>query len=187
MGLDEVGRGCIAGPVVAAGVVLKRTVTIPGIADSKTISSSKRTDLAEKIKEHSIWWTVARCDVDEISSRNILRASLRAMEKCVENTDPKPDFLLIDGNKGIRAARIPEKAIIKGDSLSASISAASIIAKVYRDTYMSRLHEEYPVFGWNKNAGYPTVHHYTALAQYGYTSHHRTTFRLGTNKRYQDY
>ena len=187
MGLDEVGRGCIAGPVVAAGVVLGRSFYIPGIADSKTLSSAQRTVIAGKIKQNSIWWTVASCDVYEIASHNILRASLRAMGKCVEKTEPKPDFLLIDGNHGIPASLIPGKTIVKGDSLSASIGAASIIAKVFRDEYMSALHEQYPEFGWNKNAGYPTVHHYTALARYGYTPHHRTTFSLRTNKRYNDH
>ncbi len=184
MGLDEVGRGCLAGPVVAAGVILDPNVRIPGISDSKKLGAVARRTIAEQIKSRSIWWMVARCERDEIDALNILQASLKAMAKCVEKTDPKPDYLLIDGNRGIASALIPSLTIIKGDELSASIGAASILAKVYRDDYMASLHREYPEFGWDRNVGYPTAMHYKALQEFGATPHHRTTFRLGTERIY---
>lgn len=184
MGLDEVGRGCLSGPVVAAGVILNPARTVPGITDSKKLKASQRILLAEQIKQHALCWTVAWCDVEEINTYNILHASLRAMAKCVKKADPQPDFLLIDGNKGIESLLIRSETVIGGDYLSASIGAASIIAKVYRDQWMSELHREYPEFGWDQNVGYPTLRHYEALTAFGYTPHHRTTFRLRTDQLY---
>ncbi len=184
MGLDEVGRGCLAGPVVAAGVILRPNSTIPGISDSKKINAKQRVVIAEKIKKNCLWWTVASCDVGEIEAYNILGASLKAMEKCVQRTKPDPDYLLIDGNRSITSMLVPLQTIIKGDHLSASIGAASILAKVYRDGYMADLHHKFPEYGWDKNAGYPTVYHYEALGKYGITPHHRTSFRLGTTRLY---
>ncbi len=186
MGLDEVGRGCLAGPVVAAGVILDPGHRVPGITDSKKLGPAQRTVIAEEIRRHSIFWTVASCDIQEIDSLNILKASLRAMEKCVERAEPAPDFLLIDGNKSLKTMIIPSQTIIKGDDLSVSIGAASILAKVYRDGYMSGLHQQFPEFGWDKNVGYPTAFHYEALRLYGFTPHHRTTFRLRTKQPYRE-
>jgi len=185
MGLDEVGRGCLAGPVVAAGVILDPDAEIHGIADSKTLNAVKRKEVAGYIKSKSISWTIAMCDREEIDSLNILKASLRAMEKCVNQTDPPPDYLLIDGNRGIPSLLMPSMTVIKGDRLSHSIGAASILAKVYRDDYMADLHREYPEFGWERNVGYPTISHYEALNKFGITPYHRTTFRLGTEQLYR--
>ncbi len=184
MGLDEVGRGCLAGPVVAAGVILDPDVTIPGIADSKKLNAIQRKDVSGRIKSECVWWTIAMCDRNEIDSLNILRASLLAMERCVKQTAPAPDYLLIDGNRGMPAMLIPSATVIRGDDLSASIGAASILAKVYRDEYMASLHKEYPEFGWDRNVGYPTSFHFEALERFGITSHHRTSFRLRTDKMY---
>lgn len=184
MGLDEVGRGCLAGPVVAAGVILNPVVHIPGIADSKKLNASQRKEVAARIKSESVWWTIALCSRDEIDSLNILRASLLAMERCVKQTEPEPDYLLIDGNRGIPASLIPSATVIKGDDLSASIGAASILAKVYRDGYMTALHKEFPEFGWDRNVGYPTIFHYEALGKFGITPYHRTSFRLRTDRKY---
>lgn len=185
MGLDEVGRGCLAGPVVAAGVILDPDAEIPGIADSKTLNAVKRKEIAGYIKSGSISWTVALCDRNEIDTLNILKASLLAMEKCVNQTLPPPDYLLIDGNRRISSLLIPSMTVIKGDSLSRSIGAASILAKVYRDEYMAHLHCQYPEFGWDRNVGYPTNSHYEALNKFGVTPYHRRTFRLGTERLYR--
>ncbi len=180
MGLDEVGRGCLAGPVVASGVILKPNSQITGISDSKKINARKRIAVANEIKKNCLCWTVASCDVGEIDTYNILGASLRAMERCVQCAKPGPDYLLIDGNRGINAMLLPSRTVVGGDDLSASIGAASILAKVYRDEYMAELHHQFPEYGWDKNVGYPTAYHYEALGNYGITPHHRTSFCLRT-------
>lgn len=186
MGLDEVGRGCLAGPVVAAGVILNPRVFIPGIKDSKKLKSVQREELADQIKAHSKCWSIAWCNREEIDALNILKASLKAMARCVDKAVLKPDFLLIDGNKGIDSLMIRSETVLKGDDRSASIGAASILAKVYRDQLMAELHHQYPEFGWDRNVGYPTAHHYDALQRYGFTPHHRTSFRLRTDRRYRN-
>ncbi len=184
MGLDEVGRGCLCGPVVASGVILE-----PGselheeIADSKTVSFQKRRILAEIIKEKALFWTVQECSVSEIDNSNILKASLKAMIKCTEISNAEPDYLLVDGNR-FATSVIPYSCIVKGDNKSVSIAAASILAKVKRDEYMMELHKEFPEFGWDKNVGYPTKRHYDGLKKFGYTVHHRRTFKLKTEKSY---
>ncbi len=185
MGLDEVGRGCLAGPVVAAGVVLDPAHPVPGITDSKKLNAVQRAAIAEKIRCQALCCTVAWCDIEEINRYNILNASLRAMAKCVDKADPQPDFLLIDGNKGIDTMLIRSETVIGGDYKSASIGAASILAKVYRDQLMLELHRQFPEFGWDKNVGYPTSRHYEALATFGYTPCHRTSFRLRTEQIYR--
>jgi len=181
MGLDEVGRGCLAGPVVAAGVILKPGHTIEGVTDSKQIAShEKRTTIAKKIKEQAIAYVIKECSPEEIDRHNILRASLLAMEKCVNASAVTPDFLFIDGNK-FHAGLIPHKCIVKGDLYSASIGAASILAKVYRDERMFQLHELYPFYGWDSNVGYPTLKHYAGLASHGISPIHRRSFKLKTS------
>lgn len=187
MGLDEVGRGCLAGPVVAAGVILDpaKQHHILRISDSKKLRASERVEIAKQIQEQAIFWTVASCEPAEIDKRNILKASLLAMSKCVGQTTPEPDFLLIDGNKGIEGMLLRSQTVVKGDDRSATIGAASILAKVHRDELMRRLHSDYPEFGWDQNVGYPTVKHYEALENYGYTPHHRTSFRLRTSQPYK--
>ena len=182
MGLDEVGRGCLAGPVVAAGVVFKPETDIPEIRDSKSISEKSRLLLAEQIKEEALFWTVQEGSIDEINELNILWASLHTMQKCVDAASLPPDYLPVDGNRYINSL-IPYTCLVKGDDRSMSIAAASILAKVYRDELMRDLHEEFPEYGWNSNVGYPAPVHKKALKEYGYTDHHRTTFKLGTNKK----
>lgn len=182
MGLDEVGRGCLAGPVVAAGVILNPHYRIEGIADSKKLSGKQRIRMAGLIREHALCHTIAWCDNREIDKINILRASLLAMIRCVEKADPPPDFLLIDGNKGLDSLLIPSQAVIGGDANSISIGAASILAKVYRDSLMHEMHARYPAYGWNRNVGYPTREHYLALQTNGFSPLHRKSFRLRTER-----
>lgn len=182
MGLDEVGRGCLAGPVVAAGVILDPAKPVSGITDSKSITAGRRTVLAGEIRKHALFCTIAFSDHKEIDSLNILKASLLAMSRCVDQCHPPPDFLLIDGNKGLDGLMIRSETIIGGDRKSASIGAASILAKVWRDEWMARLHKEYPEYGWDRNAGYPTVAHYKALTDHGFSPHHRRSFRLRTER-----
>ena len=185
MGLDEVGRGCLAGPVVAAGVILDPNNLPQGINDSKLLSVSERQRLSTEIKDSAMFWTIQACSIEEIDTLNILWASIRAMQKCEIATEPEPDFLLIDGNR-YTSSLIPHKTVVKGDSKSASIAAASILAKVYRDELMHRLHQDYPEFSWNTNVGYPTQEHYNALTQFGLTKHHRRSFSLRTQLVYQE-
>lgn len=181
MGLDEVGRGCLAGPVVAAGVIFKPGTFVEEIRDSKTISLKERISLTKKIKELATFWTVQWCMPNEIDELNILHASIKAMHRCTEVKKARPDYLLVDGNR-FSAGLCPHKCLVKGDDRSMSIAAASIIAKVFRDQWMIELHEEYPYYGWNTNVGYPTAQHYSGLKEYGYTEYHRQSFKLRTNK-----
>ncbi len=184
IGLDEVGRGCLAGPVVAAGVIFEPGVVIEGVRDSKKIPEAERVELAEVIREKALFWTIKEGSIQEIDELNILWASLATMQKCVDEPAAEPDYLLVDGNRYL-ASLIPYTCVIKGDDKSMSIGAASILAKVYRDNLMKELGEEYPEFGWDTNVGYPTSHHKAALLEHGYTSHHRMSFKLGTKKRYK--
>lgn len=185
MGLDEVGRGSLCGPVVAAGVILDSgSKKISGLQDSKMISKAYREELALQIKENALYWTIQSCSPSEIDELNILYASLKAMTKCSESDGADPDFLLVDGNKSPATLR-PHQCLIKGDDRSASIAAASILAKVYRDSLMEKLHDTYPVYGWDRNAGYPTREHFAGLEKHGYTKHHRLSFRLRTDKKYE--
>ena len=184
MGLDEVGRGCLSGPVVAAGVIFEEGTQINGIKDSKQISEKQRFILEEEIKEKALFFTVQEGTLREIFELNILWASINTMQKCAEVNDADPDYLLIDGNR-YTTSFIPHTCIIKGDDKSISIGAASILAKNYRDRYMKRLHKDYPEFGWDKNVGYPTPKHKKALMEFGITPHHRLGFNLGTEKKYR--
>lgn len=184
MGLDEVGRGCLSGPVVAAGVIFEEGIEIKGIKDSKKINEKERLLLEEEIKEKALFYTVKEGSLREIFEMNILWASINTMKKCTEDNEADPDYLLVDGNR-YTSSLIPHSCIIKGDDKSITIGAASILAKNYRDRYMKRLHKEYPEFGWDKNVGYPTLKHKNALKEFGFTPHHRLGFNLGTNKKYQ--
>ncbi|GAA5522962.1 ribonuclease HII [Aliifodinibius salicampi] len=181
MGLDEVGRGCLAGPVVAGGVIFKPGTFVEEIRDSKTISLKERMSLTEKIKELASFWTVQWCMPAEIDELNILHASIKAMHRCTEAKKARPDYLLVDGNR-FSAGLCPHKCLVKGDDRSMSIAAASIIAKVFRDKWMIELHKEYPYYGWDTNVGYPTAQHYSGLEEYGYTEYHRQSFKLRTDK-----
>lgn len=184
MGLDEVGRGCLSGPVVAAGVIFEPGTYIPEIVDSKQLAPDQREQLFEIIKERSSCWTIKWCTPQEIDQLNILWASIKAMEKCAKAEGADPDYLLVDGNR-FGSSIYPHTCVVKGDDRSMSIAAASILAKVYRDRWMKDLHKEFPHFGWDTNVGYPTKKHYKGLKQYGITEHHRRSFKLRTEKEWE--
>ena len=177
MGLDEAGRGCLAGPVVAAGVVLPVGIMLEGVTDSKALTPQKREDLFDRIYMEAIAVEVWSQPVDVIEQMNILHASLDAMRHCAESSKPVPDLLLVDGNQRVPTL-IPQQTIVKGDMKSATIAAASIIAKVTRDRIMEKLSKEYPVYDWATNKGYPTKAHRNAIREHGITPHHRASFRL---------
>jgi ribonuclease HII len=184
MGLDEVGRGCLAGPVVAAGVILIPGVSHEALRDSKTMPESERIEVADWIKQNAAFWCISEKSTAEIDRLNILGASIRAMLDCAEHADARPDHLLVDGNR-FASCLIPHTCLVKGDNRSASIAAASIIAKTHRDHLMRKLHEEYPQYHWHKNVGYPTKAHFEALQVYGITRYHRRSFALRTDQEYQ--
>ena len=177
-GTDEAGRGCLAGPVVAAAVILNPESRIEGVADSKTLSAAARTRLADQIREMALAWSVDECTPAEIDTMNILWAAMEAMRRAVSGLHTTAEFVLIDGNTDIPGLEVPSRTIIKGDSRSHSIAAASILAKTHRDTVMQKLHVQHPGFGWDSNMGYPTVAHYEGLATHGPTDHHRNSFNL---------
>lgn len=184
MGLDEVGRGCLSGPVVAAGVIFEKGTFIKEIRDSKSLALSDRIELSKKIKTEAAYWTIKWCSPEEIDELNILWASVKAMQKCTEADGADPDYLLVDGNR-YGASIHPYTCIVKGDDRSMSIAAASIIAKVYRDEWMIKLHDAYPNYGWDTNVGYPTQKHFRGLKEYGITEYHRRSFRLRTDKEWE--
>lgn len=175
-GVDEVGRGPLAGPVTAAAVVLDMADLPEGLNDSKKLSAKKRAALATEIWARAEV-SVAEASVEEIDSINILRASHLAMERAVASLDPPPDYLLIDGNLIPRDLSITAEAVVKGDGKSVSIAAASIVAKEVRDTLMVDLAQQFPGYGWEKNAGYPSKQHREALVELGVTPYHRRSFK----------
>ncbi|MGN1003671.1 MAG: ribonuclease HII [Oscillospiraceae bacterium] len=174
-GADEAGAGPLAGAVYAAAVILPLGLEIEGLNDSKQVSEKKREALFDIIQEKAVAWAINSVDAGEIDETNILVARLKAMDLCIEMLEPKPDFALIDGNrdKGIRCSHL---AVVKGDSRSANIAAASILAKVSRDRYMVDMDKIYPEYGFAKHKGYPTKAHYEALRKYGPCPIHRRTF-----------
>ena len=175
-GVDEAGRGPLAGPVVAAAVILPKECEIPGLNDSKKLSHQKREFLFEQIKTLAVSIGVGIVEPEEIDRLNILRAALLAMEIAVKNLNPKPDSLLIDGNTRT-SLLVPQETIIKGDSICYSIAAASIIAKVTRDSIMDNYHDTYPQYNFRRHKGYPTKEHLEAIRIYGPCPIHRKTFR----------
>jgi ribonuclease HII len=177
-GCDEAGRGCLAGPVVAAAVILPENFTNELLTDSKLLTDRKRYELRPIIEQEALAWAVAFVDNKEIEELNILNASFEAMHRAVNALSITPEHLLIDGNRFNPHASIEHSCIIKGDGKYLSIAAASILAKTYRDDYMNKLHEEYSMYGWDSNKGYPTKIHRKAIKQYGVTRYHRTTFNL---------
>lgn len=177
-GCDEAGRGCLAGPVVAAAVILPKNYKHPHINDSKKLSAKQRAILKDEILSKAIDWQVAFIDNDEIDNINILRASIKAMHLAIEGLKKEPEFLLIDGNRFYQYKKVDFKTIIKGDSIFFSIAAASILAKTFRDEYMEKIHKEFPDYGWNKNKGYPTPFHRNAIKEHGITPYHRKSFSL---------
>lgn len=177
-GLDEVGRGCLAGPVFAAAVVLPPDYRNPRLNDSKQLGEAMRYRLREEVERDALAWAVAEVSAAEIDGINILRASFRAMHRAVDALALKPEFLLVDGNRFEPYPGVPHCCIVKGDGKYLSIAAASILAKTYRDDRMRELHESYPQYGWDRNKGYPTAAHRAAIGQYGPSPYHRMTFRL---------
>lgn len=177
-GCDEAGRGCLAGPVVAAAVILPQGFSHPLLNDSKKLSDKQRRLLRPIIEQNAIAYCVGFVSNQEIDKINILQASFLAMNRAVEGLKQKPELLLIDGNRFNNKTDIAFQCIVKGDSLYQSIAAASILAKTYRDDYMLEIHKEYPQYQWNKNMGYPTKLHRKAIEEHGITPFHRKTFRL---------
>ncbi|GGF16292.1 ribonuclease HII [Echinicola rosea] len=177
-GCDEVGRGCLCGPVVAAAVILPNDFAHALINDSKKLSKSNRESLVDEIKEKAIAWAVAESSVQEIDEINILNASFLAMTRSIQALTVRPDHLLIDGNRFKSDLEIPFDCIIKGDAKYASIAAASILAKVHRDNLMTTYAKEFPGYGWEKNVGYPTKQHRTGIQNLGPTPLHRRSFKL---------
>lgn len=177
-GSDEAGRGCYAGPVFAAAVILPRDFHHPLLNDSKQVSASQRELLKTVIESAAISYAVASVDNEEIDRINILKASYKAMHLAIEQLHLTPELLLIDGNRFIPYKKIPHHCIVKGDGKYASIAAASILAKTYRDAHMLQLHKEFPHYGWDKNKGYGTLTHRKAIEQYHLCKYHRKSYRI---------
>lgn len=181
-GCDEAGRGCLAGPVFAAAVVLPDDFEHPWLNDSKQLSERRRNELRAVIESSALTWCVAMVDNHEIDGINILNASILAMHKALDGLDVRPRHILVDGNRFKPYHDVPFVTVVKGDGKYGNIAAASILAKTHRDEYMCKLHDEYPQYGWNVNKGYPTVDHRNAIRQYGPTPYHRMSFKLLDNQ-----
>jgi ribonuclease HII len=177
-GTDEAGRGCLAGPVTAAAVILPDDFSHPFLTDSKQLSEKKRLLLKDIIEAEAVCYAVAHVMMDEIDQINILYASILAMHRAIESLRTQPQFIAIDGNKFKPYRKIPYECVVKGDGKYLHIAAASILAKTYRDSYMKELDIEFPHYNWKKNKGYPTLEHRAAIRKYGPTSFHRKSFRL---------
>lgn len=197
-GTDEAGRGCLAGPVTAAAVILPSNYKSIILNDSKQLSEVKRFKLRPEIEENAISFSHTHISNKEIDELNILNASMKAMQECVLKLNPTPNFIIVDGNRAIFSKlgiknkegkvfstkeiellkKIPNESIIKGDAKFLSIAAASVLAKTYRDEYMDKIHEEFPMYNWKKNKGYPTKEHREAIKKYGPTKYHRMSFKL---------
>lgn len=177
-GTDEAGRGCLAGPVTAAAVVLPENFSNKILNDSKQLTEKKRNFLKPLIELESVCFAYHHIFTEEIDKINILNASILAMHESIEKLKTKPEFIIVDGNKFKPFKNIPHQTIIKGDGKYLSIAAASVLAKTYRDEYMSRIHEEFPMYNWKQNKGYPTAEHREAIKKYGITKYHRKSFKL---------
>ena len=177
-GCDEAGRGSFAGPVFAAAVILPKKFRHPFLNDSKQLTEEQRNELRPLIEEKAIAYAVASVDNDEIDLINILRASFKAMHLAIAQLHQLPQFLLIDGNRFAKYENIPHQCIIEGDAKYASIAAASVLAKTYRDEYMQQLHHEFPFYHWHSNKGYGTPAHRLAINEYGLCKYHRKSFRI---------
>lgn len=197
-GTDEAGRGCLAGPVTAAAVLLPENFENIILNDSKQLSEKNRENLRPIIEQQAVSFAVTHLHPNEIDEINILNASMKGMQECILKLNTTPEFIIVDGNRSLNAKlgmkntfgkrfskteiellkSIPNQSIIKGDSKYMSIAAASVLAKTYRDEYMNAIHEEFPMYNWKKNKGYPTKEHREAIRKYGVTKYHRMTFRL---------
>lgn len=177
-GCDEAGRGCLAGPVYAAAVILPPDFSNDLLNDSKQLTEKQRYELRPIIEQSAVAWAVGVASAEEIDSINILKASFLAMTRAVNALKVKPEYLIIDGNRFYNTTGIPYNTIVKGDGKYMSIAAASVLAKTYRDDYMNAIAAEHPAYGWEINKGYPTKKHRAAIAEHGVSSYHRKTFRL---------
>lgn len=177
-GTDEAGRGCLAGPVTAAAVILPEDFSLDLLNDSKQLSEKTRFKLRPLIEELALCYKVVHLAPIVIDEINILNASIRAMQQCITELTPKPEYIIVDGNRFKPVEGIPHSCIIKGDGKYLSIAAASVLAKTYRDEYMERIHEEFPMYNWKQNKGYPTKEHRDAIRKYGPTKYHRISFQL---------
>jgi ribonuclease HII len=177
-GTDEAGRGCLAGPVTAAAVILPGDFSLHLLNDSKQLSEKTRVQLKPLIEAQAISFAVTHLEPLVIDNINILNASIKAMQESILKLNPTPEYIIVDGNRFKPLNQIPYTTIIKGDSKYLSIAAASVLAKTYRDEYMDKIHEEFPMYNWKKNKGYPTAEHREAIKKYGTTKYHRMSFRL---------
>ena len=177
-GTDEAGRGCLAGPVTAAAVMLPQDFNLELLNDSKKLSEKTREKLKPFIEELSLSFAVTHLGPNIIDEINILNASIQAMKESIFKLKPIPNYIIVDGNRFKPVENIPHSTIIKGDSKFMSIAAASVLAKTYRDAYMNKIHEEFPMYNWKQNKGYPTKEHRAAIKKYGPCKYHRMTFKL---------
>lgn len=184
-GCDEAGRGCLAGPVFGAAVILDSSFKSNKINDSKKLSEKNRNELRILIEAEAVAWAVARVSAEKIDEINILNASFLAMHRALSKLSKEPELLLIDGNRFTAYKGIPYKCIVKGDAKYMSIAAASILAKTHRDEYMSELHSQYPEYGWLTNKGYPTLEHKTAIQAVGLSPYHRKSFNYNMQMRFK--
>jgi ribonuclease HII len=177
-GTDEAGRGCLSGPVVAAAVILPEDFTHPFLNDSKLLSEKKREEVRPFIETHAVAFGVSFVWQREVDEINVLQASITGMHRAITALKITPEFIIVDGNKFRDYKQIAHKTIVKGDAKYLSIAAASVLAKTYRDDYMTKIHKEFPMYNWTKNKGYPTREHRNAIREFGATKYHRKTFRL---------
>ena len=177
-GIDEAGRGCLAGPVTAAAVIMPKSFELSSVDDSKKLSREQRLELRPVIEKEALAYSVVHISHQIIDKINILQATFKAMHQCVDELSIRPELLLIDGNRFPAYLGIIHQCIVKGDAKYQSIAAASILAKTYRDEYMEKLHQKHPQYGWISNKGYPTNKHRSAIKEFGPTKYHRTSFTL---------
>ena len=177
-GTDEAGRGCLSGPVVAAAVILPKDFSHPLLNDSKQLSEKNREILKPILEKQALAYAVSFIYQDEVDELNVLQASITGMHRAIDGLKITPEFIIVDGNKFRNYKEIPHETIVKGDAKFLSIAAASVLAKTYRDEYMKKIHQEFTMYNWQKNKGYPTKEHRAAIREFGATIHHRKTFKL---------
>lgn len=178
VGTDEAGRGCLSGPVVAAAVILPKDFTHPFLNDSKQLTEKQRQELRPIIEKEALAYGVAFVHHEEVDQINVLKASITGMHRSIDQLKIVPEFIIVDGNKFSNYKEIPHQTIVKGDAKYKSIAAASVLAKTYRDEFMEKIHQEFPVYNWKQNKGYPTKQHRQAIKEFGITPYHRKSFKL---------